>query len=99
MSRLTGIPKKYTKPALLILDELGYLPIDKSGADLLFQVISLRYEQNSIMITSNRAFKEWPKMFNNDSTLTAAILDRLLHHAETVVIEGKSFRMRGQIEP
>jgi DNA replication protein DnaC len=91
--------KKYTKPALLILDELGYLPIDKAGADLLFQVISLRYEQGSIMIPSNRAFKEWPKMFNNDSTLTAAILDRLLHHAETVVIEGKSFRMKGQIEP
>ena len=97
--RLKQELKKYTKPALLILDELGYLPIDKSGADLLFQVISLRYEQGSVMITSNRAFKEWPKMFNNDSTLTAAILDRLLHHAETVVIEGKSFRMRGQIEP
>jgi DNA replication protein DnaC len=97
--RLKQELKKYTKPALLILDELGYLPIDKSGADLLFQVISLRYEQGSVMITSNRAFKEWPKMFNNDSTLTAAILDRLLHHADTVVIEGKSFRMRGQIEP
>lgn len=91
--------KKYTKPALLILDEIGYLPIDKAGADLLFQVISLRYEQGSILITSNRAFKEWPKMFNNDSTLTSAILDRLLHHAETVVIEGKSFRMKGKIEP
>ena len=88
-----------TQPALLILDELGDLPLDKSGADLLFQVISLRYEQNALMITSNRALKEWPKMFNNDSPLTAAILDRLLHHAETVVIEGKSFRMRGQIEP
>ena len=97
--RLKQERKKYTKPALLILDELGYLPMDKSGADLLFQVISLRYEQGSVMITSNRAFKEWPKMFNNDSTLTAAILDRLLHHADTVVIEGKSFRMRGQIEP
>src|SRR2546425_4799130 len=97
--RLKQERKKYTKPALLILDELGDLPIDKSGADLLFQVISLRYEQGSVMITSNRAFKEWPKMFNNDSTLTAAILDRLLHHADTVVIEGKSFRMRGQIEP
>ena len=90
--------KKYTKPALLILDELGYLPIDKAGADLLFQVISLRYEQGAIVITSNRAFKEWPKIFNNDSTLTAAILDRLLHHAETVLIEGKSFRMKDQIE-
>ena len=91
--------KKYAKPALLILDELGYLPIDKTGADLLFQVISLRYEQGSTLITSNRAFKDWPKIFNNDSILTAAILDRLLHHAETIVIEGKSFRMKGKLEP
>lgn len=97
--RLKQELKKYTKPSLLILDELGYLPIDKAGADLLFQVISLRYEQGSIMITSNRAYKEWPKIFNNDSTLTSAILDRLLHHAETVIIEGKSFRMKGKIEP
>src|SRR6266446_1892941 len=97
--RLKQALKPYTKPALLILDELGYLPIDKAGADLLFQVISLRYEQGAIMITSNRAFKEWPKIFNNDSTLTAAILDRLLHHADTVIIEGKSFRMKGHIEP
>jgi DNA replication protein DnaC len=96
--RLKAELKKYTKPALLILDELGYLPIDKAGADLLFQVISLRYEQGAIVVTSNRAFKEWPKIFNNDSTLTAAILDRLLHHAETVIIEGKSFRMKDQIE-
>jgi DNA replication protein DnaC len=96
--RLKAELKKYTKPALLILDELGYLPIDKAGADLLFQVISLRYEQGTIVITSNRAFKEWPKIFNNDSTLTAAILDRLLHHAETIVIEGKSFRMKDQLE-
>jgi DNA replication protein DnaC len=96
--RLKAELKKYTKPALLILDELGYLPIDKVGADLLFQVISLRYEQGAIVITSNRAFKEWPKIFNNDSTLTAAILDRLLHHAETIIIEGKSFRMKDQIE-
>jgi len=96
--RLKAELKKYTKPALLILDELGYLPIDKAGADLLFQVISLRYEQGAIVITSNRAFKEWPKIFNNDSTLTAAILDRLLHHAETIIIEGKSFRMKDQID-
>ncbi len=90
--------KKYTRPALLILDELGFLPIDKAGADLLFQVFSLRYEQGALVITSNRAFKDWPEIFNNDSTLTSAILDRLLHHAETVVIEGKSYRMRDQIE-
>lgn len=91
--------KKYTKPHLLILDELGYLPIDKAGADLLFQVISLRYEQGAMIITSNRAFKDWPEIFNNDSTLTSAILDRLLHHAETVLIEGKSYRMKDKIEP
>jgi DNA replication protein DnaC len=91
--------KKYTRPAVLILDELGFLPIDKSGADLLFQVISQRYEQGALVITSNRAFKNWTEIFNNDSTLTSAILDRLLHHAETVLIEGKSFRMKETIEP
>lgn len=90
--------KKFTKPSLLILDELGFLPIDKTGADLLFQVISLRYEQGPLVITSNRAFKDWPKIFNNDSTLTSAILDRVLHHAETILIEGKSYRMKEQIE-
>lgn len=96
--RLKAELKKYTQPALLILDELGYLPIDKTGADLLFQVISLRYEQGAIILTSNRAFKEWPTIFNHDSPLTSAVLDRLLHHAETVIIEGKSFRMKDQIE-
>jgi DNA replication protein DnaC len=96
--RLKQEIKKYAKPALLIVDEVGYLPIDKSGADLLFQVISGRYEQGSTLITSNRAFQDWPKIFNNDSTLTAALLDRLLHHADTVVIEGKSYRMKGQLE-
>ena len=97
--RLKTELKKYTKPALLILDELGYLPIDKTGADLLFQVISLRYEQGAMIITSiNRAFKEWPTIFNHDSTLTSAVLDRLLHHADTIIIEGKSFRMKDQIE-
>ncbi len=90
--------KKYLKPSILALDELGYLPIDKHGADLLFQVISHRYEQGSIIISTNRTFKNWPEIFNNDATLTSAILDRLLHHAETVVIEGKSFRMKDVIE-
>ena len=91
--------KKYTKPQLLVVDELGFLPIDKAGADLLFQVISLRYEQAAVIITSNRAFSDWPEIFNNDSTLTSAILDRLLHHAETVIIEAKSYRMKDRIEP
>jgi DNA replication protein DnaC len=82
------------KPALLVVDELGYLPIDKFGADGLFQVIGQRYERGSTVITTNRAFKQWPEIFNNDSTLTSALLDRLLHRAETVVIEGRSYRMR-----
>lgn len=90
--------KKYTKPDLLILDELGYLPIDKTGSDLLFQIISLRYEHGAMIITSNRAFKDWSEIFNNDATLTSAALDRLLHHAEIAVIEGKSYRMKDKIE-
>jgi DNA replication protein DnaC len=91
--------KKYLAPAVLVMDELGYLPIDKHGADLLFQVISGRYERGTIILTTNKAFKQWPGIFNNDSTLTSAILDRILHHAETVVIEGKSYRMKGRIDP
>jgi DNA replication protein DnaC len=86
--------KKYLKPSLLVMDELGYLPIDKTGADLLFQIISERYERGSIIITTNRVFKEWPEIFNNDTTLTSALLDRLLHHTEAVLIEGDSYRMR-----
>jgi DNA replication protein DnaC len=80
------------------LDELGYLPIDKTGADLLFQILSHRYEHGATVITSNRVYKKWPEIFNNDSTLTSALLDRLLHHSQTVVIEGKSYRMKDQIE-
>jgi len=97
-NRLKAELKRYIAPSLLCLDELGFLPIDKHGADLLFQIISLRYEQGSTVITSNRAYRDWPGIFNNDSTLTSAILDRLLHHAETIVIEGKSYRMKDEIE-
>ena len=89
---------RYMKPTVLIIDELGYLPIDKHGADLLFQIISQRYERAPMVITSNRAYKHWAQIFNNDSTLTSAILDRVLHHADTVVIEGKSFRMKDEID-
>jgi DNA replication protein DnaC len=91
--------KKYTRPDLLVMDELGYLPIDKHGADLLFQIISGRYERGSIVLSTNKAFKQWPSIFNNDATLTSAILDRILHHAETLVIQGKSYRMKDRIEP
>jgi len=98
VGRLKNELKHYLKPTILDVDELGYLPIDKAGADLLFQVISQRYEQGSILLTTNQPYKHWPKIFNNDSTLTSAVLDRLLHHAETVVVEGKSYRMKDQIE-
>ncbi len=91
--------KRFLSPTILIIDEIGYLPIDKTGADLLFQVISHRYERGSMILTTNQPFKNWPKIFNNDSTLTSAVLDRLLHHAETAVIEGKSHRMKDQIDP
>jgi len=64
--------KKYLRPSILIIDELGYLPIDKKGADLLFQVISHRYEQGSIILTTNKQFKKWPEIFGNDSTLTSS---------------------------
>jgi DNA replication protein DnaC len=96
--RLKAELKRLLAPRILCIDEVGYLPIDKTGADLLFQVISQRYERGSIVLTTNEAYKHWAKIFNHDSTLTSAVLDRLLHHADTVIIEGKSYRMKDQIE-
>ena len=83
--------RKYLKLSLMIMDELGFLPIDKNGADLLFQIISERYKRGLMVITTNRVLKEWPEIFNNDSILTSALLDRLLHRAEPVLIEGDSY--------
>jgi DNA replication protein DnaC len=97
--RLKAELKRYLAPAVLVLDELGYLPLDKTGADLLFQIISQRYERGSLIITTNKAYKNWPEIFNHDAGITSAILDRVLHHAETIVIEGTSYRMKDQIEP
>ena len=90
--------KRYLNPELLLVDEVGYLPIDQHGADLLFQVISQRYERGSIILTTNKPFKQGAAIFNNDSTIASAVLDRLLHHADTIVIEGSSYRMKDQIE-
>ena len=86
--------KSYVRPSLLLLDELGYLPIDKRGADLLFQVVAARYEAGSIVITTNRPFREWGKLFDVDNTLATALIDRLMHHGEALVIQGDSYRMR-----
>jgi len=86
--------KSYDRPSLLLLDELGYLPIDKRGADLLFQVVAARYEVGSTVITTNRPFREWGKAFDVDNTLATALIDRLMHHGEGIVIEGDSYRMK-----
>ncbi len=96
-NRLQAELKTFLRPKLLIIDELGYMPIDKNGADLLFQVFSGRYENSATCITSNKSFKDWGTIFNNDTTLTSAILDRLIHHGEPILIAGNSYRMKDRI--
>lgn len=90
--------RTYVAPDCLVIDELGFLPIDRLGADLLFQVISGRYERGSVILTSNRAFKEWASVFN-DATVAAAVIDRLAHRSEVIVIEGRSYRLPEGQEP
>ena len=92
--RLGKALKVYVRPQLLLLDELGYLPIDKRGADLLFQVVAARYEAGSIVLTTNRTFREWGTLFDVDNTLATALIDRLMHHGEALVIKGDSYRMK-----
>lgn len=85
--------KRYTSPWLLVLDELGYLPLDKQGRDLIFQVISKRAGAGSIILTTNKAFKDWGETFQ-DTTVATAIAERLVEHGELVKIEGSSYRVR-----
>jgi DNA replication protein DnaC len=92
--RLAKALKTYVRPHVLLLDELGYLPIDKRGADLLFQVVAARYESGSIVLTTNRTFREWGTLFDVDNTLATALIDRLMHHGEALVIKGDSYRMK-----
>jgi len=82
-----------TRTALLIIDEIGYLPLDKSGANLFFQLVNARYEKGAMILTSNRSFQEWGEIFG-DNVVAAALLDRLLHHAVVIQIEGNSYRLR-----
>ena len=98
-NRLPTAMRRYARPQLLVIDELGYLPLDKVGAELLFQVFCARYEAASTVITTNRAYKDWAKTFANDATITSAILDRLTHHCETILIEGPSYRMKDRLDP
>jgi len=85
--------KYLTRAALLIIDEVGYLPLEKGGANLFFQLINARYERGAMILTSNRAFREWGEVFG-DNVVAAALLDRLLHHAVVVKIEGNSYRLK-----
>jgi IstB-like ATP binding protein len=91
--RVLMVPGEYlsSRP---VLDELGYLPIDKRGSDLLFQVVAARYQVGSIVITTNRPVREWRKPFDVDNTLATALIDRLMHHGEGIVIQGDSYRMK-----
>ena len=83
----------YARPALLCLDEVGYLAYDPHAADLLYEIINRRYERNSLLLTTHRAFKDWNSVFPN-ATCIATLLDRLTHHADITVIEGHSYRVR-----
>jgi DNA replication protein DnaC len=83
----------YVKPRLLIVDELGYLPFERRAAHLFFQLVNRRYERGSMLITTNQRVNNWGEMFG-DEVLATAILDRLLHHSETLMITGESYRLR-----
>jgi DNA replication protein DnaC len=86
--------KTLSKVELLVIDEVGYVPLDKTGADHLFQVVARRYETGSIILTSNKAFTEWGNILGGDSVVASAILDRLLHHSVVFNIKGESYRLR-----
>ena len=96
-NRLDTKIKHYAKYKLLIIDEIGYLPIDKHGANLLFQLVAKRYEKNSTIITTNQPFSKWGEVFS-DVTIANAILDRLLHHSHIIKITGPSYRLKGKME-
>jgi DNA replication protein DnaC len=96
-NRLEEKLKLYTVPRLLVIDEIGYLPIDRQGANLFFQLISRRYERGPIILTSNQSFANWGDVFG-DRVIATAILDRLLHHGITVTIRGDSYRLKEKIK-
>ncbi len=83
----------YAKPKLLVIDELGYLPLEKQTANLFFQLVSRRYERGSMLITTNQTITQWGHVFG-DEVIAAAVLDRVLHHSHVLVIQGDSFRLR-----
>ncbi len=99
MAQRQGKLKSYMQraviaPKLLIIDEIGYLPFGREEANLFFNVIAKRYEKGSIILTSNLPFGQWPSTFSDDATLTAAMLDRLLHHSHILQLSGESYRLK-----
>ena len=90
---LTRLHQRYQRTALLIVDELGFVPFDRTGGELLFNLLSDRYERRSTLVTTNLSFGEWVQVFG-DEKLTTALLDRLGHHAHVLTTQGDSYRMR-----
>jgi DNA replication protein DnaC len=91
--QLVGRMRVYLRPKVLVIDEVGYLPLDEAGATVFFQLVSARYERGSILLTSNKSYSEWGGIFG-EVTLATAILDRLLHHSTTIPIRGDSYRLK-----
>ena len=96
-NRLESKLKFYSKYKLLIIDEIGYLPITKDEANIFFQLIAKRYENKSTIITTNQPFSKWGEVFG-DTTIASAIIDRLVHHSVIINIKGKSYRIKDLIQ-
>ena len=92
------IKQSIMAPSLLVIDEIGYFPMNKEDAHHFFQVISRRYERGSTIVTSNLVFSQWSGIFANDKVVTTAILDRLLHHSHVINILGDSYRLKEKKE-
>lgn len=88
------IGKTVLNQKVLIIDEIGYMPFTADESKLMFEVVSKKYEQGSLIVTSNLPFGQWPTTFGGDNALTVALLDRLLHHSQIVQIQGDSYRLR-----
>src|SRR5260370_31487638 len=96
--RLDRRMRVYLAPKVLIIDEMGYLPLDELGATIFFQLVSARYERGSIILTSNKSYSDWGSIFG-DPIIAAAILDGLLHHSTTINIRGESYRLKYPRKP